>query len=59
VTAQQVAQTALDYRDGNAMFARFDLQAALDHGPDCRNCSHRIQADTATIREAIHLLGGP
>jgi hypothetical protein len=58
MSAQELAQKALAYRDGNSMFARFDLQAALDHGRGCRCCKERWGGPTkATIRAAIKLLG--
>ena len=57
MTPRQILNAALAYRDGNVMYARFDLQAALDHGTGCLNCSHRLGHDTAAIRGALELLG--
>jgi len=57
MTAQEVLDKALDYRDNNDMYARWDLQAALEH-PDCGNCGSRLGTnDPALIREALELLG--
>jgi len=57
VTAQEVVDLALDYRDNNAMYARFDLQAALEH-PNCGNCGQRFGTNDPTLlREALALLG--
>jgi hypothetical protein len=57
MTAQEVVDLALDYRDNNDMYARWDLQAALEH-PECGNCGTRFGTnDPALLREALELLG--
>jgi len=57
VSAQQIVDKVLDYRDGDTMSARFDLQAALDHAPYCSTCAHRFGSDVAALRAALELLG--
>lgn len=57
MTAHEIVASALEYRSGNAMYARFDLQAALEHAPGCSNCSHRFGASTAELELALELLG--
>ena len=57
MTPQDVVNKALDYRDGNAVFARWDLTAALTH-PNCANCAARFGTnDLAMLRRALWLLG--
>lgn len=57
MTPQEIVDKALDYRNYNVMYARFDLQAALEHAPNCSNCSHRFGSDVAALAEALELLG--
>ena len=61
MTARELVDKALDYRDGNTVYgrdyARFDLLAALEHAPNCSNCEHRFGNDRALLVEAIALLG--
>ena len=56
-TPQELLNKVMRYRDGNAMMARFDLQAAVDHAPGCANCVHRFGDDLATLQAALDLLG--
>ena len=57
MTAQEVLEKVLDYRDGNTMYARFDLVAATEH-PDCSSCLNRFGTnDPALFEEALALLG--
>jgi hypothetical protein len=57
MTPQQILNAVLAYREGNRLYARFDLQAALEHAPSCANCTHRFGNDPAALRAALALLG--
>jgi len=57
MNAREILNAALAYRGGNTGYARFDLQAALEHAPNCANCSHRFGNNPAALREALELLG--
>jgi len=57
MSAQQIVDKVLDYRDGDTLYARLDLQAALSHSPYCSTCNHRFGSDPAALRAALELLG--
>lgn len=63
MTGQEILAEALGYRDNHTeelqrIYARFDLQAALDHAlVACENCSHRFGSDPTALQEALALLG--
>ncbi len=57
MTARELIDKALHYRNGSFIYARFDLLAALEHAPNCSNCEHRLGSDRALLVEAIVLLG--
>ena len=49
-----VRSKVLAYREGDAIFARFDLQAALEGHPGAVS---RFGSDAQALREAVRLLG--
>jgi hypothetical protein len=54
MTPAEILDAVLDYRSGDAMYARFDLQAALDGVPGAVN---RFGSDREALKEALRLLG--
>lgn len=55
MTALDLVNASLRYRNGSVMTARFDLQAALDGVP---GAVQRFGSDRSSLEEAIRLLGG-
>ena len=53
MNAKETADKALEYREGNATFARLDLQAAIDGVPGAVN---RFGNDVETLTEACEIL---
>lgn len=59
MTGREILNAALAYRDKGPMqmvYVRFDLQAALEHAPNCSNCEHRFGNDRLALLESLALL---